>query len=72
MVPPLASFPGWPGVPRYFDVSKAVAAAYAGGETTLRLVVYSADGPRHTGKYFYSADADPEGRPILTVEWSDP
>ena len=72
LVPPLLTFPGWPGVPRHFDVSKAVAAAYDAGDPILKLVVYSADGPRHTGKYFYSADADEAGRPMLTVEWGDP
>ncbi len=70
-VPPLDQFPGWPGVPRTWDVSRAVAQAYAAGEP-LRLVVYSADGPRHTGKYFYSSDADLEGRPKLEIIWGQP
>jgi hypothetical protein len=70
-VDPLDTTPPWPGVPRTFDVSSAVAKAYAAG-IPLRLVFYSADGPMHSGKYFYSSDADPEGRPKLQVLWGDP
>jgi len=68
---PLDSFPGWPGVSREWDVSRAVAEAYAGG-IPLRLALYEADGPYHSGKYFISSDTgdwNAEGRPTLTVTW---
>ena len=38
-----------------WNVARAVAQAYANGEP-LRLALYSADGERHTGKYFWSSD----------------
>lgn len=38
-----------------WDISRAVADAYAKGEP-LRLVFYSGDGERHTGRYFISSD----------------
>ena len=63
------AFPGWPGLPRQWDVTGAVAQAYAEGRP-LRLVLYSADGPYHSGKYFVSSDTgdwNAEGRPTLTV-----
>ncbi|NJN55430.1 MAG: DNRLRE domain-containing protein [Anaerolineae bacterium] len=67
-VAPLPSFPGWPGVPRHWDVSRAVAQAYATGQP-LRLALYSTDFAMHSGKYFYSSDADSAGRPTLVVTW---
>ena len=70
-VSPFATDPPWPGVPRNWDVSSAVAKAYATG-IPLRLVLYSADRPMHSGKYFYSSDASAEARPILQVLWGDP
>ncbi len=73
-VPPLAQFPGWPGVARKWDVSYAVARAYARGEP-LRLVLYEADGAYHSGKYFVSSDTggwNVEGRPRLDVTWRNP
>lgn len=69
-VSPLPAFPGWPGIPRTWDVGRAVAEAYAGGEP-LRLVLYATDSALHSGKYFYSSDADPEGRPTLVVVWGE-
>lgn len=63
--------PPWPGIPRTWDVTSAVNNAYTAGQP-LHLVLYSADAPMHSGKYFYSSDADPEGRPTLTVTWGDP
>lgn len=60
----------WPGVPREWNVSKAVADAYAAGQP-LRLVLYSADGAYHSGKYFHSSNAGVAGRPTLTVTWGD-
>lgn len=70
-VDPLATTAPWPGIPRTWDVSAAVAKAYAAG-LPLRLVFYSADKPMHSGKYFYSSYAGPEGRPTLQVRWGDP
>ena len=67
----LSEHPGWPGVPRSWDVSYAVARAYARGEP-LRLVLYSADSAYHSGKYFVSSDTgdwNVEGRPRLEVGW---
>lgn len=70
-VVPFTTNPPWPGVPRNWDVSSAAAKAYATG-SPLRLVLYSADRPMHSGKYFYSSDASTEARPMLQVLWGDP
>jgi len=73
-VNPLDEFPGWPGVPYEWDVSKAVAKAYALGEP-LRLALYSADSGQHSGKYFISSDTgdwNEVGRPKIDVYWGDP
>jgi len=70
----LSAFPDWPGVPRQWNVSRAVAQAYATGQP-LRLAVYSADEPYHSGRYFSSSDVgdwDEVGRPTLTVTWGEP
>jgi hypothetical protein len=59
----------WPGEAYTWDVSKAVAEAYAAGEP-LRLVFYSSDSAYHTAKYFTSStvgDWDAQGRPTLQV-----
>lgn len=58
-----------PGNAYTWDVSAAVANAYASGQP-LRLVFYSTDAPRHSGKYFttsYQPSWDIEGRPALQV-----
>ncbi len=71
-VDPVA-FSGWPGTPFTWDVSRAVALAYAAG-TPLRLALYEADAAYHRGKYFVSSDAgdwNAEGRPTLRVRWGD-
>jgi hypothetical protein len=50
-----------------WDVSKALAAAYAAGQP-LRLVFYSSDSAYSTGKYFFSStvgDWNASGRPTL-------
>ncbi|MBN2394324.1 MAG: DNRLRE domain-containing protein [Anaerolineae bacterium] len=71
-VDPFDESPPPPGIPRHWDVSGAVAAAYAAG-TPLRLALYSPDWAFHSGKYFRSSDfSDEEGRPTLTVAWGDP
>lgn len=57
----------------HWDVSRAVAQAYAKGEP-LRLALYSADGERHSGKYFLSSNIseyDAAYRPTLTVSWGN-
>ncbi|PMP73212.1 MAG: hypothetical protein C0183_23200 [Roseiflexus castenholzii] len=72
-VDPVTGSINWPGVPRTWDVSYAVARAYARGEP-LRLVLYSADSDYHSGKYFVSSDTGDwniEGRPLLDVRWGE-
>lgn len=73
-VNPVASFPGWPGSASEWNVSRAVAQAYATGEP-LRLALYEADSAYHSGKYFVSSDTgdwNAEGRPTLTVAYGKP
>jgi hypothetical protein len=54
-----------------WDVSQAVADAYAAGEP-VRLVLYSADNAPHSGKYFFSSEATtPSYQPTLTIEYGD-
>src|SRR6266536_3363304 len=57
----------YPGQPYSWDVSKALADAYAAGQP-LRLVFYSSDSAYNTGKYFFSStipDWNATGRPTL-------
>ena len=57
----------YPGQPYSWDVSKALADAYATGQP-LRLVFYSSDSAYNTGKYFFSStipDWNATGRPTL-------
>jgi hypothetical protein len=73
-VDPLEAFPGWPGVARSWDVTRALAEAYASG-VPLQLALYSADFDYHSGKYFTTSNAedwDAEGRPALEIVWGDP
>ena len=73
-VEPFETTPDWPGVPRQWDVSMAVADAYAEG-APLRLALYEADWALHAGKYFYSSDVsglDGEPRPTLVVMLGNP
>ncbi len=59
-------------VARRWDISYAVAEAYATGQP-LRLVVYSADGAKNSGKYFRTSEFhDPSARPTLAVSWGHP
>ncbi|NJN43453.1 MAG: DNRLRE domain-containing protein [Anaerolineae bacterium] len=63
-----------PPAARIWDLSSAVATAFASGQP-LRLVIYSADSPQHSGKYFISSDAgaaSANDRPTLIVNWSNP
>lgn len=72
-VEPVLEFTGWPGVPYEWDVSRAVAQAYNSVQP-LRLVLYSADGPMHSGKYFSSSDTgnwNQEARPTLEVSFGN-
>ena len=58
-----------PDQPYQWDVSRAVNQAYKSGEP-LRLALYSADGERHTGKYFWSSDVEDSNavvRPALQI-----
>lgn len=60
-----------PAGPYEWDVSLAVADAYARG-IPLRLVFYSTDGDYHSGKYFWTSNADDglaSARPTLEVNW---
>ena len=59
----------WPGLAITWDVSRAVAQAYAAGQP-LRLVFYDTDNQYNSGKYFTSStvgDWDATGRPTLQV-----
>jgi hypothetical protein len=72
-VPVLQEQPAWPGIPRQWDVSKAVADAYAVGEP-VRLGMYSADSGYHSGKLFVASDTgdwNGAGRPALHIVWGD-
>jgi hypothetical protein len=59
----------FPGLAITWDVSRAVAQAYAAGQP-LRLVFYDTDNQYNSGKYFTSStigDWDATGRPTLNV-----
>jgi hypothetical protein len=74
-VAPHPDFPGWPGIPYTWDLSYAVARAVASGQQELRLALYSADGGRHSGKYFASSETgsfSAVSRPTLTITWGAP
>ena len=52
-----------------WDLSAAVAEAYANGQP-LRLALYSADNARHSGKYFSASETfDPNRRPTLDITY---
>jgi len=67
--------PPWDRVQYTWDVSRAAARAYAEGKP-LRLALYSADIPMHSGKYFVSSEdawvERPDFKPTLTIEWGSP
>jgi hypothetical protein len=46
-----------PGVPYSFDVTEIVRRAYAGGRSWASLLLYTAAGQYHSGKYFWGNDA---------------
>ncbi len=59
-----------PGLPQTWDVSAALAQAYAAGDQSLQLVFYSTDDQQHGGKYFWSSTVgswNAGGRPELQV-----
>lgn len=73
-IEPLPDTAPWPGVPREWDVSRAVAEAYAEGHSQLHLALYSSDSAYHSGKYFVSSDTgdwNAAGRPTLIVTYGD-
>ncbi|HIE57763.1 MAG TPA: DNRLRE domain-containing protein [Anaerolineales bacterium] len=73
-VEPLSEYPGWPGIPITWNISKAVVDAYMAGEP-LQLALYSADSAMHSGKYFHASESggdDTSARPTLTVYWAQP
>lgn len=64
----------WPGLAITWNVSFAVADAYASGQP-LRLVFYDTDNQYDTGKYFkssYVGDWDAAGRPTLNITLGTP
>ena len=59
-----------PGLPQTWDISAAVAQAYAAGAQSLMLVFYSTDNQYNGGKYFWSSTVgswNAGGRPTLRV-----
>ena len=73
-VDPLDAFPGWPGIPYEWDVSRAVAEAYSSGKP-LQLAMYTGDGAYHSGKYFSTSDTgewNAVARPTLNIVWGNP
>jgi hypothetical protein len=72
-VEPVA-FPGWPGIPHAWDVTRAFVDAMATGQP-LRLALYSADGAYHSGRYFSASEApdwNATARPTLYIVWGEP
>lgn len=52
-----------------WDLSRAVAEAYANGQP-LRLALYTADSARHSGKYLNSSETfSPDRRPTLEITY---
>lgn len=71
-VDPLPGFGGDLGVAKEWNISAAAARAYQAGEP-LRLILYSSDLMKHSGKYFYSSNySNPEARPTLIITYGDP
>ena len=61
-------------MPIEWDVSRPVAQAYSTG-APLRLALYSADRPAHSGKHFISSDIgawNAQGRPTLEIQLGTP
>lgn len=63
-----------PCFPRSWDVSYAVARAYAAGGS-ISFALYSSDGAYHSGKFFSASDTaswEAVARPTLTIVWAEP
>jgi hypothetical protein len=63
----------WPKYPREWDVTRALAEAYASGQP-LRLAIYAGDSEFNSGKYFSTSDTqdwNASGRPTLQIEWGN-
>jgi len=63
----------WPKYERDWDVTRALAAAYASGQP-LRLALYEGDSEFNSGKYFstsQSQDWNATGRPTLIIQWGN-
>lgn len=64
----------WPGQAVNWDVTIGAQRAAERG-LPLRLALYSADAAYHSGKYFTTSETGEwnlEGRPTLTIQWSNP
>jgi hypothetical protein len=73
-VDPIEIFPGWPGVPYDWDLTYAIQQAYQNGDQEISLVLYSADGAYHSGKYFSTSEAEnwnAIARPTLTISYGN-
>jgi hypothetical protein len=71
-VEPLSGYGGDQGVAQEWTISAAVARAYQ-ANVPLRLVLYSSDWPKHSGKYFYSSEYSiASARPTLIITYGDP
>jgi len=65
-------FPGWPGVPYEWDITHAVNNAIAQGEDSVSIVLYSADGAYHSGKYFSTSEVEEwnaVARPTMILDY---
>jgi len=63
----------WPKYERDWDVTRAVAQAYAKNEP-LRLAMYEGDSEFNSGKYFSTSetqDWNAAGRPTLIIQWGN-
>ena len=60
-----------PDQPYHWNVTGVVNDTYQTGQP-LRLALYSADGERHSGKYFWTSDGYDWGRPTLSIVWGEP
>ncbi len=63
----------WPKYERDWDITRALAAAYASGQP-LRLAMYEGDSEFNSGKYFSTStvqDWNATGRPTLIIQWGN-
>lgn len=73
-IPPKTTPLVWPGDPYTWDVTRAVADAYAAGQP-VSLAIYDSTTGRDSSKYLTGSEAgdwDVEGRPRLDIVWGDP